>query len=144
VEIWLVTLRNLGAKPRRLSLFSYLEWLLGAAPDWHREFHKTFIETAFEREGSVILATKCNWEPPIPESSHWNIDWPYVAFHSASHGIAGFETDKQAFLGRMVPCQPQALRRVCRDHWSWGDAIASIQINRLARADETVVLVGAR
>jgi cellobiose phosphorylase len=146
VEIWRVTLRNLGTKPRRLSLFSYLEWLLGAAPDWHREFHKTFIETAFEREGSVILATKCNWEPPIPENSHWNINWPYVAFHCASHGIAGFETDKQAFLGQYGSlANPQALRRAGLQGITgrWVDAIASIQItlNLAPNAEETAIFV---
>jgi len=146
VEIWRVTLRNLGTKPRRLSLFSYLEWLLGAAPDWHREFHKTFIETSFEREGSVVLATKCNWEPPIPETSHWNINWPYVAFHSASRGTVGFETDKQAFLGQYgSPANPQALRGTGLQGMTgrWGDAIASLQITLdvAPGAEETAVFV---
>src|SRR6266508_60553 len=146
LEIWMVTLRNLGTKPRRISLFSYLEWLLGAAPDWHREFHKTFIETSFEREANVILATKCNWEPPIPENSHWNIDWPYVAFHSASRKIAGFETDKQAFLGQYgSPANPQALRRPSLQGITgrWGDAIASLQmtIDLAAGAEETAIFM---
>lgn len=146
VEIWLVTLHNPGTQPRRLSLFSYLEWLLGAAPDWHREFHKTFIETSFEREGSVILATKCNWEPPIPETSHWNMDWPYVAFHSASHPITGFETDKQAFLGQYGSlANPQALRLAGLQGTTgrWGDPIASLQItlDLMPHTEETVVFV---
>ena len=146
VEIWLVALRNLGTTPRRLSLFTYLEWLLGVAPDWHREFHRTFIETSFERDGSVILATKCNWEPPIPETSHWNIDWPYVAFHSTSHRITGFETDKQAFLGQYrSPASPQALRgaSLLGTTGRWGDAIASLQItlDLAPGAEETAVFV---
>ena len=45
VEIWKLTLRNTTRRVRRLALSTYLEWGLGAAPDWHREFHKMFLHT---------------------------------------------------------------------------------------------------
>jgi cellobiose phosphorylase len=131
LEIWQVRLRNLEDRPRRLSLFSYLEWLLGAAPDWHREFHKMFIETSFDPQAGAVLAVKCNWEPPVSERSHWNIDWPYTAFHAAWPSPASFETDKTAFLGPYgSPAAPRALRegRLTGSAGRWGDAIASLQV----------------
>ena len=66
-ELWLVRLENRGDRPCRLQLFTYFEWLLGAAPDWHREFHRLFIETSFDAEHGVLLATKRLWELPARE-----------------------------------------------------------------------------
>ena len=39
-EIWLLKIKNLSQQKRHLSIFTYLEWCLGEAPDSHREFHK--------------------------------------------------------------------------------------------------------
>ncbi len=146
LEIWLVRVRNLGESPRHLSLFSYMEWLLGAAPDWHREFHKTFIETSFDQEAGVILATKCNWEPPVKTRSHWNTDWPYVAFHAAWPAPVAFETDKKYFLGQYgSPAKPGALieGKLQGSSGRWGDAIASLRVTLDLDAGEerTVVFV---
>ena len=110
LEVWLVKIQNLGAKPRRLQLFTYLEWLLGAAPDWHREFHKTFLRVGYNAEHGVMLASKVLWELPGSSGPHWNTSWPYVAFHSASIHPSGFEGYKRAFLGRNRDVDaPQAL-----------------------------------
>jgi len=149
LEIWLVTLRNLSGSPRRLSLISYLEWLLGAAPDWHREFHKTFIETSFDREGGAILATKCNWEPPIATRAHWNTDWPYVAFHAAFPLPLEFETDKQVFLGQNgSPDNPRAVQagELPGTTGRWGDAMASLRVSlqlEPGREESAVFVLGA-
>jgi len=149
LEIWLVRVRNLGESKRHLSLFSYLEWLLGTAPDWHREFHKTFIETSFEREAGAILATKYNWEPPITTRAHWNTDWPYVAFHAAWPTPVAFETDKQSFLGQYgSPAKPRALieGKLQGSSGRWGDAIASLHVTLDLDAGEertVVFLIGA-
>src|SRR6266542_4140795 len=83
-ELWIVQLRNQGSTPRRLQLFSYFEWGLGAAPDWHREFHRIFIETSYDAEHGALLANKVLWDLPGQQGPHWNRSWPYVAFHSAS------------------------------------------------------------
>jgi cellobiose phosphorylase len=50
LEIWKLTLRNTSRKARRLSLFTYLEWNLGAAPDWQQYAlcHKTLVGSAIE------------------------------------------------------------------------------------------------
>jgi cellobiose phosphorylase len=96
-ELWLLRLRNDGDRASRLRLFSYLEWGLGAAPDWHREFHRLFINTDYHEASGTLLATKVLWELP---GTHWNRAWPYTAFHSTSIKPVGFDSDKRSFLGR--------------------------------------------
>ncbi len=131
-ELWLLDLTNADDRPRRLQIFTYFEWLLGAAPDSHREFHRTFIETAYDAEHGALLATKVMWDLPVESKTHWNRDWPYVAFHSASITPGGFDTDKRDFIGRHGSvANPQAVRagtsagRVGR----WGDPIGSLRVD---------------
>lgn len=130
-EIWRLRLTNHGTAPRRLQIFSYLEWLLGAAPDWHREFHRTFITTEYDAGQGALLATKVLWELPVASQSHWNRSWDYVAFHSASLPPAGFDGDKRDFLGRHGQlARPQALvsGQSRGNVGRGGDAIASLQV----------------
>lgn len=139
-EIWLLRLHNRGTAPRRLQIFSYFEWLLGAAPDWHREFHRTFIGTEYDAQRGVLLANKVLWELPVESSSHWNQAWDYVAFHSASEQPGGFDADKRDFLGRHGHLsKPQALV-TGHSHGSagrWGDPIGSLQVALTLAPDET-------
>ncbi|HHY56933.1 MAG TPA: glycosyl transferase family 36 [Chloroflexi bacterium] len=128
-ELWLLQLQNRGQKARTLQIFTYFEWLLGAAPDWHREFHRTFIETFYDVSTAVLLAEKALWE--LPGKHGWNHSWPYVAFHSASLRPVGFESDKRAFLGRHgAPSAPQAVMHgVCSGHHGRsGDPIGALQL----------------
>ncbi|MBZ0278034.1 MAG: glycosyl transferase family 36 [Anaerolineae bacterium] len=130
-ELWVLRLHNQGDQPRHLQLFTYLEWLLGSAPDWHREFHRTFIETHYDDAHGALLATKVLWELPVVEKSHWNRSWPYVAFHSASIQPAGFDADKRDFQGRHGHVhRPQAVVQGRSQNHSgrWGDPIASLQV----------------
>jgi cellobiose phosphorylase len=130
-EIWLLRVQNKGSKPRNLQVFTYLEWLLGAAPDWHREFHRTFIDTQYDAEHGALLAGKVLWELPVAAKAHWNRDWPYTAFHSASEKPAGHDGDKRDFIGRHGSVhRPQAVieGRSKNNASRWGDQIASLQI----------------
>jgi cellobiose phosphorylase len=83
VEIWKLRLKNNSRKARKLELYTYMEWCLGAAPDWHREFHKSFIETDYDKDAGAFFASKRLWEVPT-DKGHWNTNWDYVAFHSSS------------------------------------------------------------
>ncbi len=94
-----MTIRNRSRSKRTLQVYSYLEWGLGQAPDWHREFHKSFVETSYDPAVNGILATKRLWEVPT-DRGHWNTDWPYVAFHTASRKPTSYDADKETFLGR--------------------------------------------
>ncbi|HET9493197.1 MAG TPA: glycosyl transferase family 36 [Chloroflexia bacterium] len=148
-ELWLVRLHNRGSRARRLQLFTYFEWLLGAAPDWHREFHRIFIETAYDDDHGVLLATKVLWDLPGQQGPHWNRSWPYVAFHSASVLPVGFDTDKRAFLGRNGRlAAPQALREGSsrRTAGRWGDPVGSLQVAvdlEAGGTSEVVFVLGA-
>jgi cellobiose phosphorylase len=129
-EVWLLRLHHKGAAPRRLQIFSYLEWLLGTAPDWHREFRRLFIETRYVPAHGVLLATSVMWDIPGRGNTHWNSNWEYVAFHSASVIPSGFDGDKRAFLGLYRNLDaPRAVVEGRSDNTQgrWGDAIASLQ-----------------
>ena len=148
VEVWQVRLVNESDRARRLSLFTYFEWLLGAAPDWHREFHKTFIETWYEPEAGpaagALFATKFLWELPNRKGQHWNRDWEYYAFHSVSEAPAGYEGDKEAFLGMYGSLRaPKAVQegKLSETTGRWGDAIASLHNRVSLRTGETRTLV---
>jgi len=52
LEYFQLTLKNLSHERRELDITSYAEWLLGFAPDEHREFHKLFIETTADESHS--------------------------------------------------------------------------------------------
>lgn len=99
VEIWICTLRNLDARPRRLQLASYFEWNLGAAPDHHREFHKLFIETRFHSDCRALFAAKNLWEVST-DKGHWNTEWPYIGFHAVNRDVSAWDTSKDALIGR--------------------------------------------
>ncbi|MDZ7288546.1 MAG: glycosyl transferase family 36 [candidate division KSB1 bacterium] len=131
LEIWKLTLRNTTKKPKTLSLFSFFEWCLGHAPDWHREFHKSFIETSYDTKLNALLATKRLWEIPT-ERGHWNAEWGYVAFHSVNVKPDAFDSDKETFLGMYGNQRlPEAVRegKLRKRVGNWLDHIASLQIN---------------
>jgi len=148
-EIWLLRLENAGDRPRALQITSYFEWLLGAAPDWHREFHRTFIETEYDPALGALLATKALWDLPVESKTHWNRSWPYLGFHSASIQPAGFDSDKRDFLGRHGDLRrPRALQdgRARNRAGRWGDPIGSLMVEvRLApgEAREIAFTLGA-
>lgn len=143
-ELWIVRLRNQGSAARRLQAFSFFEWNLGAAPDWHREFHRIFIETSYDARHGALLAAKVLWDLPGKQGPHWNRSWPYVAFHSASLRPAGFDADKRAFLGRHGHlAAPRALRegRSWGTAGRWGDAIGSLRVDLELAPGATTELV---
>ena len=148
VEVWKLTVRNGTRRPQKLHLFTYMEWCLGASPDWHREFHRSFIETSFDREAQALLAVKRLWEIPT-DRGHWNTDWKHTAFHSSSAKPFSYEGDKAAFLGMYGGNRmPAAVARgkLQKNTGNWLDPIASLGVPlALKPGDERVLLftVGA-
>jgi cellobiose phosphorylase len=145
-EVWVVELENKTSRDRKLSLFTYMEWLLGVWPDSHREFHKLFIDTRFDGLHDVIYATKRLWTVPNEDGESWNQDWPYTAFHATDHRVRRFDTDKENFMGRNGSLvSPKALvdGKLKKGQGSWGDAIASlqVQVNLKAHSKKTVVFI---
>jgi cellobiose phosphorylase len=148
VEVWIVRLTNRSAKMRRLQLLTYFEWNLGAAPDWHREFHRSFIETSYDEKLGALFATKRLWEVPS-DKGHWNRNWEYVAFHGCSLPPVSYDADKESFLGMYRDLRsPRAVEEgtLGRNTGNWLDAIASLQneVTLEPGADVTLVYtVGA-
>ncbi|HOC25632.1 MAG TPA: glycosyl transferase family 36 [bacterium] len=143
-EIWILHLANRSGRTRELDLFSYFEWNLGFAPDNHREFHKTFIETAFDPEEQILFAGKRLWEMPDDQGRHWNVVWPWTAFFAASVPVAGYEGDKESFIGRLGDlAAPHAVQAgSCRNsQGKWGDGIASLQLQLTLQPDEEQEIV---
>ncbi len=143
LEIWKLTLRNRSRQPKKLGLFSFFEWGLGQAPDWHREFHKSFIETNYDANLHALFATKRLWEVPT-DRGHWNTDWGYVAFHSVNVKPHSFDGDKESFIGMYGnQREPQAVRegKLHKRVGNWLDAIASLQANVTLAAGEEKTIV---
>ena len=143
-EVWMLRLRNLTARARDLDLFTYLEWCLGFAPDNHREFHKTFIETEFDADARILYARKRLWEMPDEKGRHWNVEWPHTAFFAANAPVHSFDGDKETFVGSYgdlaLPC---AVRQGgCNNsQGKWGDGMAGLHLKvSLAAGDETGII----
>lgn len=143
LEIWVLKLKNLSSEKKSLSIFTYLEWLLGVAPDWHREFHKCFIETQFDPNLNTIFAKKRLWDIPS-ERGHWNTDWKYIAFHSANLKVDSFDCDKESFIGMYndfnnpLAVANNNLQNRCGNSY---DAIASLNVNISLEPDEEKELI---
>lgn len=130
LEIWKLRLKNTTKKDRKLEIFTYLEWCLGAAPDWHREFHKSFTGTLYDKQNNAIFAKKRLWEVPS-DNGHWNKNWEYLAFHSSSIKPSSYDGDKESFLGMYgSPIKPYALTsgKLGKRTGNWLDPVASLKV----------------
>ncbi|KPL13389.1 MAG: glycosyl transferase family 36 [Bacteroides sp. SM23_62] len=129
LEIWTLKIRNHHDTDKKIGIYTYLEWCLGFAPDNHREFHKSFIDTSFDSQKYAILAKKRMWEVP-GKRGHWNSEWPFIAYFACIPSIDGFTCDKQSFIGRNgTLAHPRALKTGGLDgsFGKWSDAIASVK-----------------
>jgi len=99
-EIWEVEVKNTAKKAKNLTLLNYMELLLGAFPDWHREFTKTFITTQYSSKYNAILANNKLWTAPVDGDSSWNKDWHYTAFFMSDTAPDHYECDKEKFVGQ--------------------------------------------
>ncbi len=131
VEVFRLKLSNASQEARELDVTSYAEWLLGFAPDEHREFHKLFIETSADVAAGAVYARKCLWNFPDGQGRHNNTDWPFTAFMAASEPLKSFDCDKESFLGLYHnDDQPQAMaeRRLAGRSGRFTDAISALQV----------------
>lgn len=131
VELFQLRLTNHSPHARSLDVTSYAEWLLGFAPDEHREFHKLFIETSADVAAQTVYARKCLWGFADDKGRHNNIDWPYTAFMAVSEPLKAFDCDKETFLGLYRnDDEPQAMldARLAGRTGRFTDAIAALQV----------------
>lgn len=125
-EIWIVELTNRRETPVNLRVASYLEWHLGGQGDWHREFHRLFMETQTER--GLTIAWK---HPGVREGSREVDQLPFVAYHGLIDAeVESWIGDKAAFVGHAGTLdRPQALRQRATEKATgrWDDPIAAAQ-----------------
>lgn len=142
LEIWRLKIKNCSPRKRKLLLFTYFEWCLGDAPDNHREFFKTFMETEFNN--GIIFAKKRMWNLKNEKGEHLNRNWEYIAYHFCNLKVAGYETEKENFIGRYGSIQnPVALEknRLKKHTGKWLDPIGSLQVEIETKPGEEKELV---
>lgn len=146
VEILEVSVSNQSNFAKRLDLTSYFEWEAGIHPDEHREFHKLFMDTAFDPKTNAIKLKKYMWGFGDRQGLHNNVDWDFTGFFASSEPVKSFDTDKETFLGmygnEAAPAalaQPELKRRAGR----FGDPVACLQnaIDLAAGETKTIVYV---
>jgi cellobiose phosphorylase len=142
VEVWLIRLHNTTARQRRLSVFSYVRWLLAHVPT---PPHNDDVRC---RRG-VIHARCLFW----PEDAHrtslpeFNRAWDRVAFMAASRAPAAFDCLPEGFIGDGTPAAPAAVAagRCTNSSGRGGENIGVLQHRvRLAAGGRAslVILVG--
>lgn len=87
-EVQRVRLRNITTEPKRLQLFSFVEWCLWNALDDMTNFQRNLSTGEVEVDGSV-LSHKTEYRE---RRNHY-------AFYGVNASIAGFDTDRESFLG---------------------------------------------
>ena len=132
LEVWNFEIENHTSAKKSLSIFTYFEWCLGSSADFHREFHKTFLETHFDSRLNCLTATKRLWEIPLGDRGHWNIEYPYLGFISCSNKIADYDGDKDTFVGQYGSLQnPRGLsaKSLNKKLGKWNDSIGTVKTN---------------
>lgn len=132
-EVWSITLANETNADRAIGVFAYLEWQLASIADWHREFHKTFMATEWLDDVNAIYAWK-KGDVEQPEE-------PFAGFFGiASQAAAGYDADKESFLGRYGTTRlPAAVAagRLAGNTGRWNDSIAALQADLSIPAGES-------
>ncbi|HOC42417.1 MAG TPA: hypothetical protein PKJ99_05285 [Thermoanaerobaculales bacterium] len=88
-EVHQLSLTNTTAKPRSLSVFSFVEFCLWNAWDDQTNFQRNFSTGEVEIEGSAIYHT-----------TEYRERRNHYAVFGVNAAIAGFDTDRETFVGR--------------------------------------------
>ncbi len=101
LEIWQLTLTNRREKPARLSIFSLVEFCLWDAVDDATNFQRNYSVGEVEVLEGVIY-----------HKSEYRERRNHFAYFACSEPLAGFDTDRQAFMGAYRGADhPQAVER---------------------------------
>jgi len=88
VELQCMTLENRSSRRRAFRVFSLQEWCLWNAEDDMTNFQRNFSIGEVEIEGSTVF-----------HKTEFRERRNHYAFYTVNQDIAGFETDRDAFLG---------------------------------------------
>lgn len=87
-EVHLLTISNRGPSPKQIKLFSLIEWCLWNAEDDMTNFQRNLSTGEVEIDGSVLY-----------HKTEFRERRNHYAFYSVNTTIAGFDTDRESFLG---------------------------------------------
>ncbi len=90
LEIYMLRLKNSGQENRSLSLFTYVEFCLWQAVMDMQDFQYCLNISRAECDGNVIFHLT-NYYPKVAPSN--------LAFFGASETLAGYDTDRERFIG---------------------------------------------
>ena len=88
LEVWHLSVTNEGRRPRRLSAFSSVEFCLWDAHDDATNFQRNFSTGQVEVEGGVIY-----------HKTEYRERRDHFAYFACSEKLAGFDTQRDVFLG---------------------------------------------
>lgn len=142
VEMARIRVKNTGNVSRKLDITSYTEWVLGSFPDEHREFHKIFVDSKFDK--NAILAEKLICAFPDEKGRHNNRSWDQTAFHAVSESVKSYDGDKESFIGMYRDeSKPQSMENdlLGKKTGRFTDPIAALQVEvNLKPGEEKEVL----
>jgi len=100
LEVWMVRIKNVGYRKRKLSTFSYVEWDLAnyAYNAVEGSFSHLFYETSVE--DSIIFASTRFWNITSPGGGNPNARWDKYAYMTANFEPDGFDTFQETFVGQ--------------------------------------------
>lgn len=122
-EFWALKVKNNSSKPRRIKLFTYLEFCL-----WHAEmdmtdFQYTLNIASCANEGNLIF----HQTGYAPKSGKYGL-----AYFGSNKKIGGYDCDREAFIGPYrSEANPLAVEKgeSFRSTASGGNPIASVSVN---------------
>lgn len=92
LEVQAVTLKNESDSPKRISLFSFLEWCLWNAEDDMTNFQRNFstgeVEVELDSQKSIVY-----------HKTEYRERRDHFAFYGINQKTDGFDTDRDTFLG---------------------------------------------
>jgi len=146
-EIWKASLKNTGRKPRKLSVYGYVELALGHAmvdlinqcDDQH------FNRSHFEKDLNALFSTKTYW---VTETSgtqqQENKEWDQWTFFTVNRPVTGFETLRERFLGLYRnENNPESIEKEnlsCQDT-DFGNVVNALKVDIELNPGETTDLV---
>ncbi|HYE81505.1 MAG TPA: glycosyl transferase [Clostridia bacterium] len=89
VELHHVSLTNMGKEDKEITLFSFIEFCLWNAYDDMTNYQRTLNIGAVEVEGSTIF-----------HKTDYRERRNHYSFYSVNRAVEGFDTERDAFLGR--------------------------------------------
>ncbi len=146
-EIWKTILTNTGDKPRKLSVYGYVELALGHAlvdlinqcDDQH------FNRAHFDTGDNALFSTKTYWVTQTKGTQQQeNKEWDQWTFFTVNKPVAAYETVRERFLGlyrnENNPESIEQEKLSCLDT-DFGNVVSALQVDIELQPGESTDLI---